>query len=241
MQPDDYKSIDLYLQNELLPEEIEAFQQRLQTDSAFAAELDMRQSMNNYLKAKASQPALEEQMKELGSQYFRPPAKMKKLTDRRWLIGIAAAAIVGFLLWVLNPFSTPDLYAQYAQHQPLSISEKSTAVTFAAEAEQAFNAGNYQLAYEKLASYLTAKPADNQARLAYGIAALELNNIAAAQQVFQQLQAGNSVFKSAGKWYLALSYLKTGDHVAAKSTLQQIAPDDPDYGQKAEELLNALE
>ena len=241
MDANDYRLIDAYLQKELPPAELPAFQQRLVADAAFAAELALRQNMHNYLRTQAHLGQLEEKMATLGPTYFgEQAAKVRHLNARYWIMGLVAAA-VAVLLVVWNPLGRADLYREFAQHQPLNLTEKSTTGQLATAAEASFNAGNYEAAYRQLTTYLQEEPADNQARLALGIAALETGRIPEAQAVFTAVAAGDSVFRSYGTWYLALSYLKVGAKTAAKATLEKIPATDPDFGARAVELHRALE
>ncbi|PTM15192.1 MAG: hypothetical protein DA408_00810 [Bacteroidetes bacterium] len=241
MDANDYRLIDAYLQKELPPDQLPAFQQRLASDATFAAELALRQNMNNYLRTQAHQHQLEEKMATLGPTYFgERAANLRHLNARYWIMGLVAA-VVAVLLVVWNPLRQPDLYHEFAQHQPLNLTEKSTAGQLAAAAEASFNAGNYEAAYRQLTTYLQETPADNQARLALGIAALETDRVPEAQAIFTAVAAGDSVFRSYGTWYLALSYLKVDAKTAAKATLEKIPTTDPDFGARAIELRRALE
>jgi tetratricopeptide (TPR) repeat protein len=240
MQPDDYKSIDLYLQKELSPDELKTFHDRLQNDQAFADELNMRQGMDSYLKAKASQPELEKKMASLGKKHFQTEAKVRSLPNIRWLVGIAAAALIGLMLWLWNPFTSPDLYAQYAQHPDLVLAERGEDGNLASKAEAAFAAGAYPEAYELLQTMVAEKPTDMQLLLALGIAALESGKQREAEAAFTKVAASNASLQSYGNWYLALSAVKSGSYEKAKLLLQKIDDSDPVLKRKAEQLLRAL-
>lgn len=242
MEEKDYKLLDQFLQGELDDQAKQAVETRLREDAAFAKAFSFRQEAHRFLQAKAREPKLRELLQQAGDLAFNaedvPDAKIRKMKPWRWLVPLAAAIALLLVIW--QPWIGKDLYQQYAVHAPLILTEKGQANT-GAEAEQAFNAGNYVKAKASLRAYLAANPADNRARLALGIAALETNELSEARQLFDDLAEGNSVFVTAGKWYLALSDIKEGKQVQAKAKLNEVVMQNNEYSQRAKELLQHLE
>lgn len=249
MEKDNYTIIEKYLNGELNEEEVNNFKKRLEEDAAFADEYNLQKSMNIFLEKKNNQPALEATLNTLGNDFFQEESNSrsekvipinKTKSRNRWIIGLVASAAIAAILIMFNPFQSSDLYQQYASHQSISLTEKSTDNKFATKAETAFNQQNYSLAYQNLTSYLQENPEDQKAKLAFGISALEIGKINEAQATFNEIKSGNSALKNYGTWYLALSYLKQKDFVATKNLLNQIPPSEKELFNKSQTLINEL-
>lgn len=241
----DQQLISAYLLEDLPPAARAGLEKRLAAEPELARELTAQQQLRTYLSTQAQRPALEAKMAELSASFREqatetsvPQAKVRRF--RPWMGAVGAAAAIALLLIVFNPFAQPDLYEQYAQHQPLSLVEKGDAEVSAQAAQTAFNAGNYPEAYTALNLYLEAAPDDVQARLALGIAALESGRGTEAIAIFSELASGSTALQTAGQFYLGLAYLKTGDQARAQEAMEGVAASHPDYGPKAREILQAL-
>jgi anti-sigma factor RsiW len=261
--------ISRYLATDLPPPELATFEARLAAEPALAAELQRRKEELTFLRTEAALPDLETQMAALAAQHFqsgsvdttgpeaRPQvqgegkkeqagkkdqtAKIRSLNWKRWLPATGIAAAVALVLLIWNPFTSAEPYQQFAQYAPLSLTEKSSTNTApVTAAQEAFNTGNYAEAHTQLINYLQQNPDDNEARLAFGIAALETNQDAEARAIFTQLANGTTAFKDDGQFYLALAYFKAGD-TRAKAELEKISSDNPDFGVRVREMLQLVE
>jgi tetratricopeptide (TPR) repeat protein len=243
MNEEDYKLLDQYLQGELPDDQKAAFEQQLQTDEALAAELELRQQMHTYLRTQAQQPGLEAAMENLGSTYFSTEeegAKIVPIGRRRLYLVLGIAAAIALLLLIWNPFGPGNLYKAYAEHPPLALVEKGDAQALAQQAEVAYREEDFAKAYKLLNELTDLSSANVQLQLALGISALETGRITKARQLFEELAEGNSALRNYGRWYLALSYLKTEEFTQAKTELQKLDNSDPALYDKAAQLLEAL-
>ncbi len=249
MQADDYLLIEQYLDGTLAEREKTAFAERLATEPDLAAALREREAMQRYLKFESQKDALAAQMGLLGKQYFGgdsleqgnapSEAKVRPIGQRWWVAALAAAAVIALVLLVFNPFASKSgqqLYAEYATHEPISLTERSNEAPALAAAETAFNQGDYERAY----ALLKEVPGSPQSQFAQAICAMETERTAEARSLFQELANGSSVYKNYGHWYLALSYLKTEGYEQARAALAEIPKEDDYLFTRAQELLKAL-
>ena len=258
MKEEDDIRISRYLADDLDETKKTTFEARIAADPELATELELRRQEMTFLRTQATLPDLESRMEELSSQHFKAAedsaspqvpgevpdeqgATVRRLGWKRWApaVGIAAAVAVVLLLW--NPFSSPDGYEQFAQYDPVYLTEKSSdAIAAAAPAEAAFNEGHYTEAYDQLTTYLAQRPEDTEARLALGISALETGRDDEAQTIFTDIASGSSALNDDAQFYLALAYFKAKDP-RAKATLLSINKKNPDFGVRVSEMLELLE
>lgn len=243
MQADDYLKIDRYIQGELPEAERVELEARLQEEADLAAELELRQQMNTYLRTQAQKPALEQKMAALGQEHFgqMDKVKIRQLARRRLLYVVATAAVFALLLFVWDPFASTDLYRQFAQHPPLALVEKGSAEELANQAEQAFEQEDYAQAYEALAELQSQFPDDPQLQLGLGVSALETERLAEARRYFETLANGQTALQEYGQWYLILCLVKEENTAEAKDALATTTFTDPYLAEQANLLQAELE
>lgn len=245
MNEQDYSIIEAYLEGSLAPPEEAVVTARLATEPAFASAMAERRRMYEHLRAKAGEDALRTTLGRLGEQYF--PAESGEAvvrpinSRRRWLTALAAAAAIALLLVFGGRLFAPagSTYAQFAQHQPLSLAERGTE-NAAAAAETAFNEGRYAEAIDRLRAYLAVQSEDERARLALGIALLERNEDSLAVEVFNVIAEGGTSLAPYGNWYLALAAVKRGDTPAALRFLELIPETDAYLAERVRKLKATL-
>ena len=248
MKPEDYILIEDYLDGRLSAEARAELEARLAADEELARALDLRQDMDRRLRKQEKRAELKATLTELGNEFFQSettaakPAEAKRIPlRRRWYAYAAAILLLATASVVLYLNLRPGLYEQYAQHAPLSLTVMSAdADALGAQAEQTFNAGDYENAYAALQGYVNANPTNNLARLYLGISALETDRPQEAQSIFSRLktEAGGQ-WADYGEWYLALSYLNQGDKEACRMELEEIT-EDSEWYEEARALLKKL-
>lgn len=236
--------IDRYLNGNMEAEEKQAFDAEVASNPQLAEEFILQREMTDFLRRKEGRNALQNQLSDIGSDYFKSaqePAKIVQMPQRRlrWIMTASAAAVIALLL-VWQFLLAPTLYDQYAKYAPLALAEKSATTNVDwSQTEAAFNAGDYKTAETQIAQYLTAYPNDQLARLYLGICKMELDQLQEAQQIFQTFANADVSLKDYADWYLALSYLKADDTQSCQKVLQEITPNSSLYD-KAQELLKKL-
>jgi hypothetical protein len=261
MKDKDYLNIEAYLQGELPAVEAADVETRAAAEPAFFAALEGRRLLNDHLRAEAREPALRETLSQLTAKHFLNEAtstevprekghqaKVKQLNPRsksltRWVTGVVAAAAVALLLIfggraVFN--DQASTYEQFAQHQPLSITERGEGDNGITDAEAAFNDGRYEEVIGPLVAYTTLNKDDARARLALGISYLETGDNAEAVRVLTEVAENGGSVAPYGNWYLALAAVHRNDNSAALRYLDRIPAGDSFLEERIVELRDVL-
>jgi tetratricopeptide (TPR) repeat protein len=261
MKEQDYLDIEAYLQGELPADDATALEARASSDSAFAAALAERQLLNAHLRADAGEADLKVTLANLAGQHFteqpvlassvkpKPGERGKEATIKpllprknRILLISLAAAIILLLVFGGRVFFKDQgaTYEQFAQHQPLSLTERGDGDNGITLAEAAFNGGQYQEAIAPLMEYLQLNKEDARARLALGISHLEAGNNTEAVRVLTEVAENGGSVAPYGNWYLALAALRREDNSAALRYLDLIPAGDPYLDERVVELRQVL-
>jgi predicted Zn-dependent protease len=246
MNERDYISIEAYLSDELSAPEKIAFEARLSTEPDLATTLADRRLLHEHLSAEATEKDLRATTNKLNERYFpaeKGGAVVRKIGPaRRWVAGIVAVAAIALLVFFGGNLLTPgpaSAYEQFAQHEPLSLTERGAAAN-AAAAEAAFNAGRYVEAADLLRDYLSRQADDQRAKLALGVSLLETNRDTQAIKIFTEIAEGGSSLAPYGNWYLALAAVKRGENKVALDYLDLIPAGDAYLAEKVAKLKATL-
>lgn len=244
MEEQDYILIEQYLQGDLTAAQRADFEARLAAEPTLADAFAERRLLNAHLQAAGQEEALRGTLEQLGNKHFSvPEAKVRTLGgNRRWLYGVAVAAVIALAVLLGGPWLFPggNNYEQFAQHAPLSLTERGASPQLAAQAEATFNAGQFRAAVPLLQEYLTVQADDERAQLALGISLLETDKDEEAIVIFERIAEGNSSLAPYGNWYLALAAVKRGDDANAIKYLDLIPATDTYLTTKAQELRATL-
>jgi len=241
MNEQDYSLLQDYFNGQLPEADAEAVIKRTQTDTAFAEAFALQQEMEQFPALQNKRESFIQNLQNIEKEYFiqenkktekdhsAPPFRVKNNLNR-WLA--IAAVMVGIVavVWLIRPQNTVE-YAQFAQHAPLAIVERGSTDNSTAQAQSAFNAGQYERALPLLEQVIQAQPGLTVAQLYKGICLIELNREADARQILAPIAEGPTALKNEALWYVALSYLKEKDMNTCRQVLQKMPTDDPRYEQ----------
>lgn len=232
-----YPIFEAYLDDDLSAEERQAFEQQLLTDPSLKMQFEefaaIRQRYQHGFAGEAAEAKLVESLENLGKEFF-PPPQTRKRSRRVWLLApvLAAACALALLLF----YRPKDLFRQYYQPPLAAFTEKGTAAAgLYQQAEQAFNAGDFERAGQYFDTILAETPGDLEASFYRGLCHLETGDPAAARGMLESLALGASAFSEDARWFLALSYLREKDYAACRSELDQI-PEGSRWSARAKEL-----
>ncbi len=259
-----YLLIAAYIEQTLSATERIAFEKRLEEDTALATEVQIHREMHTYYTEPDTLHDLQEyppatmatlkkhlasdetaalsQKIRAGKRIYENTQKRKKRI-RLSYYAAAAAILVIFLIsqLVFQQNATPqELYAEYKNWEDVpSLTVKGTPDAEMAQAEALFLERKYA---EAITIFEKQLPTQHPHLLIYmGISYLELNAIEKARHSFDTLLQSNTLDSHKAYWYIALSYLKQGDHTKAITYLELVRSNPKNYGyEQAEELLEAL-
>ena len=150
-----------------------------------------------------------------------------------WPRYLAAAAAILLLIvagwWTTTQFrsaSPESLFASYyTPYETFAAERGDTPGTLLfAQANAAYRAGNYALAYEGFTTLLDSEPDNTLYRFLLAQAALAAGRAAEAAADFEQLvSTPDHLFTEQSRWYVALAYLKQGKLPDARRSFEAIA------------------
>lgn len=182
-----------------------------------------------------------------------PPAKPKSGPGSgawgRWLIWLTGLVVVGISIGVgyqlLISYNQPDVGQYYESHfKPLEnviiTPQQAGSLNELDRGMDAYDRGDYERAAELLGQYY-GQTGDPNAGLFLGVTQLQIGRHHAAISTLQNSLRGlQAPALDAGRWYLALAYLKTGELLSARDLLRLI-PAESVYGDQAGLLFSELE
>ena len=257
--------IDSYLRNELSEEERLLFEESLRNDPNLREEYLIHRELcaqvdDSCWISDAYEPN-EKEVKEL-EEYFRSDEaeRFKSLVEKskndyntqsrkdykiKWIVPIIAAASVSIIILLqLDLFSksSEKLYSEYAQWNDLPSLPSRSAGNVLSRGQFLFEQKQYDESFDLFAKYEEENKEISSPILLYlGISALELDKYQQALDSFDKLIKSESIDRSMGYWYKALTYLKMGHKGKAKAALKEIISKPSNFNYEvAKELLSEL-
>ncbi|MEM9820529.1 MAG: hypothetical protein AAF985_05635 [Bacteroidota bacterium] len=245
-----YEQIDQYLMGQLQGESLRLFEQQLEGDPDLANEVKERRKSLDVLED-IGDLQLKERIQNIHNRVLdQQPASTSTEKSigriRPLYTWLALAASVLLLLaagmwWSTTP--TPDaqqLFAQHYEAYPISFTSRAGENdTKLADASRYYREGAFEKVIGPLESVL-ADSINTKAKLALGIAELELNHFAKAIQHFDDLiNAKDPLYEEQALWFKALTYLKQNDLDNCAQQLKQL--DQDRFSFKRQAALDLLE
>jgi tetratricopeptide (TPR) repeat protein len=237
--------IDRFFKDELSPEEVKQFENRIETDPEFAEEVAFYITAMNVAK--------EEAVAEKRDRFRHIPVNnhhrgtVKKMGSVKSFWAYAAAAAVAILIIGLYLFYPSDQPAQMAERY-IQSNLTTLSVNMGAERDSVqaglslFNDGEFEKASEAFESVLATNSTSIDALKYAGITALRMGNYEKALNHFMRLEK-MQLYSNPGKFYHALTLMKRnneGDQEQAKVLLQEVIDQDLEGKEHAERWLKDL-
>ena len=244
MQEQDYILFEDYLSGMLQPEELVAFENRLQNDLSYKEAFETYKQaslfLENQVKNEEKSKAFKANLETVSSRYFdeKETSKTKFKGINPWYYSMVAAAILAIGFFVTQQFSNPE-YDDYANYGTISLTVRGTQSEVLSKAETAFNTHNYEDAEVYFSELLKIDTNNMELQLYKAVSLVELNKYTEADVLFDRIIQTPSVYKNKAIWYLALSKLKQEDEAACVLILKTLPQDSEDYKQ-AQQLIKKL-
>lgn len=259
--------IEAYLSNSMTNEESLIFEQELKQNESLQKEVDLAKELNHFLSDGVinTKPSDKKYEKELTNYFDSEEAKniekllrdaqqeyrtsnetpVRKISQKK--IFYAAASITIFMICVfsynlLNKQSTEKLFVEYYQASDLpSVTKRADEQNDLINGVKRFNDSKYKESLELLKVYESTENLNPSVYIYAGMANLKLIKYQKAIIEFDKLINSNSIDKSKGLWFKALTYLKMKDKRNARMILEIIIQNENNFKFKeAKELLEKL-
>ena len=249
MEKENYIQFEEYLAGSLNQAELEMFENKLKTDSAFAEGFQTYKNLSHYLSDKfgneTESEAFKENLKSISSKYFiqKDEAVSEEKTSKKsftfYKYAIAACVIVMLGVFTFGEFSNPS-YGDFNNYDTISLTVRGENDDLLKTGENAFNSKDFASAEKAFAQLIQIDPSNAELNLYSAISNIELSDYDKADELLTEIANENSAYKSKAIWYLALSKLKQEDVLACIDILKTIPEDAEDY-ERTQKLLNKLD
>ncbi|WP_179009183.1 tetratricopeptide repeat protein [Winogradskyella forsetii] len=211
--------IALYFEGKLNTSEKARFEDLLQNDANFKAQVTLEEEVKTAI-ISTKKDDLRQRLQQL---------EQPKKKSKYYIIAIAASIVIAFgvfgLLQSKETLSNQELYAQYYEPYSNIIAPASRGDELKDEKSKAFryyDTKDYKTALDKFNSlYDTTQ--ESYYLFYQGVCELELSNTQNAIAIFKSHQNYTDKLFTQSNWYLALAYLKANNTKDAKVLLKTIS------------------
>jgi tetratricopeptide (TPR) repeat protein len=183
-------------------------------------------------------------LSEVDSQMPPIPAPKLEVSYLRWLKVAAAAAVVGFVAWVVLPLFSTAKPAYAAHFKPFPSDEHRKGHTVAqlrATAFEQYENGDYRAAMPNFKEAFDLDAQKDTFLLFYqGVAAVGCGDFATAQPILESLRSSQVIPVEHLPYYLGLTYANTGQNDRAKAALELALTTSEQFKQETIEALLQL-
>lgn len=211
ISPEEYETIERFLQNEMTEADAAAFKIKLQADKI----LQQKTEEVKLLLVGIKEVSLEEQMVKFHNSMSIKKAGRVVAFSKRWLIAASVLAIACLSLWWFagreNKYD--KLYASYFTPDPGLITAMGSSENYSFEkAMVEYKEGNYKKAIEAWSALRSAQQQSDTLNYFLGMAYLAMNKKARAKEFLTLItNDSNKSFYKDACWYLGLVFLKEGE------------------------------
>lgn len=229
---EEFERIEAYLLNTMQAQQRLQFEEEMSGDSLLRNEVELQQKLIAAVETGAF----------LTPQQPDTASAQPKIRNDRFRFVWYAAAVVAVLFVISLWFSrhqqpaSQRLFVTYFQPDPgLPVQMSSTSAYIFYDGMVSYKEGDYIQAISKWEQVASEQGYSDTLHYYIGVARLNNNEPQAAQRHLTTVAAMEGAFRQKAVWYLALSYLRTGDDISTAQWLKQI-PDD----ERAEGLLKDI-
>ena len=241
------EQIEAFLLHQMSPTEHEAFQKRIDADSALKDDVDLFQSMILSIEAKEVKNAIQEVFKnetliQTGTEQ-KEEAKIKSLSLLKYIIPLAAALTAAiFYFNYSSPLNEPSIFADlYEADAGLPTLMGKTAKMKFYDGMVDYKMGDYSSALNTWEPLLTNDQNNDTLQFFVAISNMEKGDLFTAKKLFSAVsRQPNSTFQEKAIWYETLLWVKEENYSEASKSLNRIHNTDGDLKEKVEILREKL-
>lgn len=167
-------------------------------------------------------------------------AKVRVVSMRRWITGVAAAAVAVFAMVMLWP-AKEDVWTSKMFSKPVieNVERGSGGDTLMQAASALYNKHDYAGAIRLFDTIVAGDGNNWEASFYRGVAHLQMDSVEAARPDLERVFVSQSLFKWEAAYYLGVSYGVKKDEARAREWLEKI-PEGAPYRQEAQALLKRI-
>lgn len=233
------------------PEGIRIFEERVQTDPAFAEEVAFYLSVHT-LAGEIAQSRKKQQFREIYSKHLSASPAPKKTSNnhqvRKLVYYISVAAVVaGLCLGIyvyLRPVKPQELASRYVENElkslPVNMGGRSDSLQTGL---QLYNDGKLAEARTRFEQIIQSDSGNSTALKYAGLASLRLKDYDSALDDFKQLEAHTELYANPALFYQAITLMERnqpGDNAKAKHLLQLVVQQDLEGMETAVQWLSKM-
>jgi tetratricopeptide (TPR) repeat protein len=236
-----FERIEAYIANEMSDTERVSFESALESDSTLADEFRELELAYKLFEAE-EEIGIKNKIRNIRSASGRQTSVFS--ISRAIAVAASLILIIGAGFWTSSLFNQQErMFAQHFEPFPNVVTIRGDQ-QISPELKNGmahYSDRSWEMAEQDLKAVLELEPKNMTASFYLGISYLANDRTERAISLLEPVNADtNGLFQSHARWYLALAHLKLKDD-QAKVLLSQIADgNDPDYGQKAAELMEEL-
>jgi tetratricopeptide (TPR) repeat protein len=239
------KIIETYLDGNLKEAEKLEFNKLLIEDDCLASDITLYKEVNEAI--------LDDEIQDFRVKIFKLIGSSSEKSSRflffpkrllKYPIAASIILLIGISLWKVYSLESPGkIFADYYKtYQPdISIRSINTTTDKIHLACLLYQEGKYESSFGILDAYLLENVDNQTARFYLGMNAIELGKIDLAINELKKIEQDETTpYAVHARWYLAMTYLKSGNPDEAKMYLNSLKIGENYYSEKARKVLKKL-
>lgn len=248
-----FKEIKRYLRGDMSPEEVSAFEQKMEANPDFKAEVEFQRDVYKGIELNV-RSRIKERLKALEAEHpAGEQGPRKAINYKKWL-GLAASIVILIGACIVakmtffNGTAGQDIVQDYYKPYPNYITDQTRGSSSNSEFDQEvhkamdlYTQEHYDEAIPLLEEATNKGDNSDQVQFYLGNAYLADGSPQKAIEVFEKNQGNlGEEYGPKNQWYLALAYVANDQPQEARQILKGLEKQDGHYGKRAKDLLEVL-
>ena len=240
--------IQPFLDGELSREELDWFNQELQSNAVLAEDIKLYREVDSAIREQDVME-LRDQLDVIHNSIGDPtkePAqhsRIRKVLSYGVIVLLSILISFGILLKVQHKKLTNEQIYQrhYEPYEVTMIYRSGETQSLINLAQSKYDAQDFFGAIEIYEQILGKEPGDMESNLYSGISYLETEQYSKAENRFGTIIDHNdNLFIEQAEWYLGFCYLRTGKNLEARSHFKEISKGDGSFNKKARKIMRSI-